>query len=1008
MKIISIRLKNINSLKDEHKIDFTEDPLASAGLFVITGPTGSGKSTILDAITLALYGRIPRIKQKVINSKLVEQDGIILTRHTKDCFTEVVYEVKGKRYRSSWTMGRNRNNKLNDRKQELFDIEGDCILTDKNDDVIKKNEDIIGLNYDQFVQSLILAQGKFAKLLQASRTDRNALLETITGTEIYREIGKRAFDRFSKAYRAVEDHKILMQGIELLTEDEVKEFKADIEKKEPLREGLEKEMKSVQALITVKENLVELVKKQGQNEADFEALVLHEESLKAERIQLAKHDELAVFRSEVNAIDQEEKAIQKLKSELIIWKADIETVEKSNAQLIVDATNLLGEAVADDLLIDEVIAFRKLIQASQKNIADEQLKMDQLVIEINRTLDDLSREGLEIQFSELDEGRIDAERDKVKSAIKALKVKDLDELRAKRDALRNSYLPASELRSRRKEYNRDQSDFMEKSEGLNQKVKNLASAHENLVELKKSLEKVTADKEKAQKDFENIKAEQGLDALRSELISGEHCPLCGSVEHPYHDSYEEKLLSTYEELLSSVNILYTRVNNDFILTQGTINKLTPEIEEEKKFLAIAEEKINTKTKELDAECVPFGWDLNAPLKLWDEALIEMNELALALEQGEKEFNKRYLLESLHVEFEKIAPIKNTLNTLQKDLSEKYTGKDIEKDTQGLLDERNENKVKLEERSARVQGAEAEVEVKSKHLGDSLKSLLSKLNKQGIADLATYFLFILDEIVAQQIRARLNEVDAKRTALETTKKSLNNDIKNQQEKDDLSKNIETLKIDYDTFTDSMNALSEELGTLKEKLKRNDEDIEKLQDSQTLLDQLKKDLVLWGKMNELIGEKTGNRFANFVQDLTFEQLIEFGNNRLNSFSDRYLLAMPGAADSGDLQVMDTYMGNTTRSIFSLSGGETFKLSLALALGLSDLAARKVEIESLFIDEGFGSLDPDSLEEAVSLLEDIQNKGNKSIGIISHVSELKDRIGTKVKLVPQGSGYSKIEVE
>ena len=163
-----------------------------------------------------------------------------------------------------------------------------------------------------------------------------------------------------------------------------------------------------------------------------------------------------------------------------------------------------------------------------------------------------------------------------------------------------------------------------------------------------------------------------------------------------------------------------------------------------------------------------------------------------------------------------------------------------------------------------------------------------------------------------------------------------------------------------------------------------------------------------MNELIGEKTGNRFANFVQDLTFEQLIEFGNNRLTSFSDRYLLAMPSAVDTGDLQVMDTYMGNTTRSIFSLSGGETFKLSLALALGLSDLAARKVEIESLFIDEGFGSLDPDSLEEAVSLLEDIQNKGNKSIGIISHVSELKDRIGTKVKLVTLGSGYSKIEVE
>ena len=661
MKIISIRLKNINSLKDEHTIDFTADPLASAGLFVITGPTGSGKSTILDAITLALYGRIPRLKHLKINHNLVEKEGIILTRHTNDCFTEVVYEVKGKRYRSSWSMSRNRNKKLNDRKQELFDIDGDCILSEKNDDVIKKNEEIIGLNYEQFVQSLILAQGKFAKLLQAPRSERNALLETITGTEVYREIGKLVYERSNKAAGAVEVQKIMMKGIELLTEDQVKEFKADIEKKEPVREGLEKEMKSAQTLITVKENLVELFKKQEQNEIDFAALLIEEESLKAERTQLAKHDEMAVFRGEVNALDQEEKAIHKLNSDIIAWKADIKTVEKSNEQLIIDASSLIGERVADHELIDQVTAFKKLIQEKQKNIADEQLKMDQLVIEINRTLDDLSRDGLEIRFPELDEQRLVLERDKVKTAIEALKVKDLDELKAKRDELRNSYRPASELRSSRKEYNRDQSDFLQKSEELDQKVKSLASALENLAELTKSLEKVTADKEKAQKDFEKIKAEQGLDALRSELINDEPCPLCGSLEHPYHDTYEEKLLSTYEELLSSVNTLYTKVNSEFILTQGTINKLTPEIEEEKKSLAIAEEKIKTKTKELEAECIPFGWDLNAPLKLWDEALTEMNELALSLDQGEKEFNKNYLLESLHVEFEKITPLKNTLD-----------------------------------------------------------------------------------------------------------------------------------------------------------------------------------------------------------------------------------------------------------------------------------------------------------------------------------------------------------
>jgi exonuclease SbcC len=284
----------------------------------------------------------------------------------------------------------------------------------------------------------------------------------------------------------------------------------------------------------------------------------------------------------------------------------------------------------------------------------------------------------------------------------------------------------------------------------------------------------------------------------------------------------------------------------------------------------------------------------------------------------------------------------------------------------------------------------------------------RMNDKGISNLDMYRIHIMDESRVQQIRSRLNQVDSLRISLETTKKTLEKDFYEQQQMDDITKDIQSLNVEFEQLSNSVQQYSEELGKQKEKLERNKQDTLRLKDSQTLLDQLRKDQVLWGRMNELIGEKTGNRFANFVQDLTFEQLIEFGNKRLESFSDRYLLALPSAVDTGDLQVMDTYMGNTTRSIFSLSGGETFKLSLALALGLSDLAARKVKIESLFIDEGFGSLDPDSLDEAVSLLEDIQNKGNKSIGIISHVSELKDRISTKVKLIPLGSGYSKIEVE
>jgi exonuclease SbcC len=161
-----------------------------------------------------------------------------------------------------------------------------------------------------------------------------------------------------------------------------------------------------------------------------------------------------------------------------------------------------------------------------------------------------------------------------------------------------------------------------------------------------------------------------------------------------------------------------------------------------------------------------------------------------------------------------------------------------------------------------------------------------------------------------------------------------------------------------------------------------------------------------MNMLIRDAMGKKCSNFVQDLTFRQLLEYGNQHLRGFSDRYLFDVTN--DSDGLKVIDTYMGNTKRSVSSLSRGETFKLSPALAFRLSDLAARNVEIELLFKDEGFGSLDPESLDQAISILENMQNESNKSIGIISDVGELKNRIGSKIKLVRTGAGYSTIEIE
>ena len=144
------------------------------------------------------------------------------------------------------------------------------------------------------------------------------------------------------------------------------------------------------------------------------------------------------------------------------------------------------------------------------------------------------------------------------------------------------------------------------------------------------------------------------------------------------------------------------------------------------------------------------------------------------------------------------------------------------------------------------------------------------------------------------------------------------------------------------------------------------------------------------------------------LTLKKLVLLTNERLQKLNDRYLLDMPLEEEDDDLVIIDTYLGEERRSVKTLSGGETFIVSLALALALSDLASKNVKIESLYIDEGFGSLDPEALDVAISTLEQLQVESNKTIGIISHVDSLKERIETQIQLEKNSSGFSKIVIK
>jgi exonuclease SbcC len=292
-----------------------------------------------------------------------------------------------------------------------------------------------------------------------------------------------------------------------------------------------------------------------------------------------------------------------------------------------------------------------------------------------------------------------------------------------------------------------------------------------------------------------------------------------------------------------------------------------------------------------------------------------------------------------------------------------------------------------------------------------KSLSEKFNQElensGFKTQELFESSILEKEKREQLSTECKDIDDKYSEYKTLKIETDKKLQEHQKPLLTSQSLVEVNEALKRIEEKIDKLQLNIGEKEAILKRNDEDREKHQAKIVEIEKKKEQFKVWAKLNEMLGSREGDTFSKFAQGITLDQLINLANQHLNRLSSRYILQR-GTKEKSllDIEVIDGYQGDVIRPVSTLSGGESFIISLALALGLSELASQKISIDSLFLDEGFGTLDEESLDTALNALTLLQSSG-KMVGVISHVEALKERIPLQIKVIPKGDGTSYLEL-
>lgn len=1072
MKILELRFKNLNSLYGEWVIDFTDPEYVSNGIFALTGPTGAGKSTILDAICLALYGSTPRL------GKITGSGNEIMSRQTGDCYAEVLFESQAGRFRCHWEQRRARKSadgNLQDQEHEIADADTGRLIESKKSLVAGVIEETTGMDFDRFNRSVLLAQGNFDTFLKAGVEEKSKILEQITGTEIYSEISIGVHKRQRDEQEELKILNAEISGIEILEPEQEKKIQdnlADTHKKEKVLVGKSAETgKAITWLTKIKNLESEILNLK----AEEVKLKIDTDAFKPERTKLEqatkaatldgvhatfsahrKHqldDETALKSAEATFAELELSANKK--SEAL--KAAEQSTQKAKEELKTEAPLIQDIRLRDQKIAEQTKAASEDADACTKEAGKIRTDKEALAKEQDkRAVEENALEEVELYLKK------NARDEWLISGLAGVE-----------EQLRNLISKQREIAQKETDHNKADAhvaDAEKKLEAVSNqcglKKQELKKAGENLQQGKdakdqllggKLLREYHREKEELLREMASLKFE-GLEELRAKLEDGKPCLVCGATEHPFaegnvpaHDEIEQKIealtwridetekqetaIKKLEQVetaarknLNDSEKLETEAANAKKSAEKTLADLKDVLTKLRSDFAELKLAVSGKLKPLGITEIPetevesLFESLRSRLKAWREQ--EKQKTDIEKQIGAIDSEVKRLDAVIDMQIRSLAEKQKSLERLKKELADgteerkqlygdKKPDDEVARLNKAIADaekaEKNARELnvdlqqELTKERTRIDSLNKSIKKRRPELKEAEADFSEALASAGFVDEKAFLEARLAREDRDSLFSRAKELDVAGTELNAKQEDRKTHLAREIAEKVTDKTLEELKPQFEEFEESLKTLRDAIAGLKHKLSENTAANERIKEKQSAIEAQKKECDRWIKLHGLIGSVDGKKYRNFAQGLTFELMVSHANQQLKKMTDRYLLIRDDKQPL-NLNVVDNYQAGEIRSIKNLSGGESFIVSLALALGLSKMSSRNVRVDSLFLDEGFGTLDEESLETALETLSSLHHDG-KLIGIISHIPALKERIGTQINIAPVSGGRSSI---